>query len=157
MNYPATSLMSYLITFASSIAIYLLIIVSFRLIGKKGLTDLTIPDLVLVIIIGESIGSIIPNENEFLHAVTCIISLVFANFVIDRLTYKFKWFKEFVEGVPVILIHNSKLINKNLKREKISVDDLKESMRINGIDNLNDVNYAVLETDGKISMIPKKE
>jgi len=139
-----------------SIFIYVLLIVCFRILGKKGLSDLNIADLVLLIIIGESIGAIIPNENAFYHAVIVIISLFVANFLIDWLSFNYPWFKKKLEGSPVDLIENGSINKANLKNEKLTEADLKEALRINGMnDDLSKLQkdlFGVLETDGKISI-----
>ncbi|MDQ3020229.1 MAG: DUF421 domain-containing protein [Bacteroidota bacterium] len=148
--------MDYLETSLGSIAIYILIIICFRLLGKKGLSDLSIADLVLVIIIGEALGSIIPTEEKFKHAIICIISLSIINYLLEFLTYKYKGFRKIVEGIPVILVNNGNIISKNLKKEKLTKEDLMEAVRTNGMNDLAEVKLAVLETDGNISIISKK-
>jgi len=159
-DYPCQSAESYLCTILYSVGLYILIIICVRLIGKRGLSDFSLPDLILLIIIGESIGSIIPDKNSFPHAVTSILSLVGANFIIDRLSFKCSWFKKLVDGKPVVLIENGIINEVNLRKNRLTKPDLKEALRINGINDdlrkLSEDLYATLETDGKISLIHKK-
>ena len=151
---------SYFCTALKSVLIYFMIIFCIRVIGKRGLSDFSLPDLILLIVIGESIGSIIPDTNSFSHAAICILSLVVSNFIIDRLSYKFPGFKKLVEGSPKILIENGKINQDNITKERITELDLKEALRINGknddLSKLSEDLYATLETDGKISVIHKK-
>jgi uncharacterized membrane protein YcaP (DUF421 family) len=77
-----------------SAALYILIIVCLRLLGKKGLAEISLGDLVLVILIGEAIGSIIPQENGFESAVVCILTLSAVNFIISRTAFKFKFLQK---------------------------------------------------------------
>lgn len=147
------------LTSVASIGLYILIIICFRLLGKKGLSDLNVADLILVIIIGESLGGIIPGECPIMHAVVCILSIVIANYFIDILTYKFPGFKKLIEGLPVYIIEKGKINYESLKKVKLTDGDLQEALRINGmnddLDKLSDDLFAVLETDGKISIFHK--
>lgn len=135
--------------------LYILVIICLRLLGKKGISELSMGDLVLIILIGEALGSLIPQENAFLSAVTCIITLSVMNFIIGRTAYRSKKFRKLLEGVPVTLIKEGKLQNDKMKNEKLTLDDLMEAIRTCGINDLNKVDFAVLETDGKISIIKK--
>ncbi|MEO8446865.1 MAG: YetF domain-containing protein [bacterium] len=138
-----------------SIAIYLLVIFCLRLIGKKGLSELSVPDLVLVILIGEALGSLIPEENRFVSAIVCIASLTFVNFLLTRFLFKSKKFKKLVEGSPVVLVRNGRVFDSNLRSEKVTMEDLYEAIRSKGVDSLEKVDLAMLETDGEISILIK--
>jgi len=138
-----------------SAVIYILIIACLRLLGKKGLAEISLGDLVLVILIGEAIGSIIPQDNGFESAVVCILSLSAVNFIISRTAFKFKFLQKILEGEPVIVIHDGKVLLQNMKKEKLTIENLKEALRSNGLEDFTDVKLAVLETDGEVSIIPK--
>lgn len=139
-----------------SIAIYILIIVCLRLLGKKGLAEISLGDLVLVILIGEAIGSIIPQDNGFESAIVCILTLSVVNFIISRTAFKFRFMQKILEGEPVIVIHDGKVMIQNMKKEKLTIENLKEALRTNGLEDFKDVKLAVLETDGEVSIIPNK-
>jgi uncharacterized membrane protein YcaP (DUF421 family) len=138
-----------------SAAIYILIIACLRLLGKKGLAEISLGDLVLVILIGEAIGSIIPQDNGFESAIVCILTLSVVNFVISRTAFKFRPLQKILEGEPVIVISDGKVLLKNMEKEKLTIANLKEALRSNGLEDFKDVKLAVLETDGEVSIIPK--
>ncbi len=138
-----------------SAALYLLIIICLRLLGKKGLAELSLGDLVLIILIGEAIGSLIPQENAFLSAVTCIITLALMNYLILNVAYKSKFLKKFLEGSPVIIVKNGRIKQQKMKEEKLTVEDIEEAIREKGIKSIKNVETAVLETDGGISIVEK--
>lgn len=138
-----------------SAVIYILIIACLRLLGKKGLAEISLGDLVLVILIGEAIGSIIPQDNGFESAVVCILSLSAVNFIISRTAFKFKSVQKLLEGEPVIVINDGKVLLQNMKKEKLTIENLKEALRSNGLEDFKDVKIAVLEVDGEVSIIPK--
>ena len=104
-----------------SAALYLLIIICLRLLGKKGLAELSLGDLVLIILIGEAIGSLIPQENAFLSAVTCIITLALMNYLILNVAYKSKILKKFLEGSPVLIVKNGRVQRQKMKEEKLTI------------------------------------
>jgi len=132
-----------------SAALYVLIIICLRLIGKKGLAEISLGDLVLIILIGEALGSLIPQENAFLSAVVCIISLIL------NVAYRSKLIRDFLEGSPVIIVKNGRILRKKMKEEKLTQDDLDEALREKGIKDIKSVETAVLETDGDINIVEK--
>jgi len=138
-----------------SAALYVLIIVCLRLIGKKGLAEISLGDLVLIILIGEALGSIIPQENAFISAVVCIISLTIMNYLILNVAYRFKLIRDFLEGSPVVIVKNGRIFHKKMKEEKLTQDDLDEALREKGIKDIKSVETAVLETDGDINIVEK--
>lgn len=138
-----------------SAALYILIIICLRLLGKKGLAELSLGDLVLIILIGEAIGSLIPQENAFLSAVVCVLTLTLMNFIIERIVYRSKFLKKFLEGSPVIIIKDRKIKYDKMKTEKLTREDLEEALRQKGIKDIKNIEKAVLETDGGISIVEK--
>ena len=74
----------------------------------------------------------------------------------DRLAFRSKKMEKMIEGEPVILIHNGRIHQKNMDKEKITESELKESLRKSEVLNVDEVQYAILETDGKISVIKNK-
>lgn len=147
--------MEFLGVAGGSVALYILIIACLRILGKKGLAEISLGDLVLIILIGEAIGSLIPQENAFISAVVCIVTLTFTNFVIEKLALKSKFMKRFLEGNPVVIVRNGRIYSQKMKKENLTREDLDEALRENGIKDIKNVEKAVLETDGGISIIEK--
>lgn len=140
-------------TSVKSMSIYLLVLICLRLLGKKGVAELSITDLVLVVLIGSHIAPQLPENNKWGGAIVSIVTLTLLCWLINWLTFRFKKIRRVVEGTPLILIQNGKIIHKNLKKEMISMDTLKESIRNHGLENMEKVKLAILETDGEISII----
>ncbi|HWA07110.1 MAG TPA: YetF domain-containing protein [Ignavibacteria bacterium] len=138
-----------------SAALYILIIFCLRLLGKKGLAEMSLGDLVLIILIGEAIGSLIPQENAFLSAVICVLTLALMNFIIERIVYKSKFLRKFLEGSPVVIVKNGRVMRSRMKEEKLTQDELDEALRNKGVKDIKKVEEAVLETDGGISIVEK--
>lgn len=141
------------ITLLKCFAIYFVVLVCLRLIGKRSLAEISPIDLVFIILIGSTLGQQLPEGYKFEGALVSIAGLTILNYVLTWCIYKYKNFRKFVEGEPVILIRNGKIYEKHLRSEKISIDHLKEAARHKGVNRIEDVELAILETDGKISII----
>jgi len=137
----------------ASAALYILIMICLRLLGKKGLGEISIPDLVLIILIGEALGSLIPQENAFISAIVCIVTLGIINFALERAVFYSKSVRKAVDGEPVLLVKDGRVLKANMEKEKVTMGNLKEALRSNGLTKIEEVKIAVLETDGEISII----
>ena len=137
----------------ASAALYILIMLCLRLLGKKGLGEISIPDLVLIILIGEALGSLIPQENAFISAIVCIVTLGIINFALERAVFYSKKIRKVVEGEPVLIVKDGRVLKANMAKEKMTMENLKEAIRSNGLTKIEEVKIAILETDGEISII----
>jgi uncharacterized membrane protein YcaP (DUF421 family) len=144
---------SILDTTTRSIILYFLIIVVLRLLGKKGLAQLSLTDFVLVLLITKSVY----NDQGLFSGVSMVIALTVINYGMDYIIYKSKKARKIIVGEPVILIDNGKLKQEALKSEKVTIDELIEFVRQNGLMKIEDVKWAIMETDGSVSVIPKKK
>lgn len=134
--------------------IYLFIFVVVRLIGKKKLGELAPFDLVLLLIMSESIqNAIIGDDHSITAGLICVSVLGLLNVIINNLSFRYRWFEKIIDGQPEVIILNGKIHKKVLKREKISDAELFEALREHEIMNPEDVKCAILEADGKISVI----
>ncbi|HEX2788347.1 MAG TPA: YetF domain-containing protein [Ignavibacteria bacterium] len=146
----------FLFVILKTIGIYILILVCLRLLGKKGIAELSAADLVLIIIIGEGISTMIPQETGFGGVVIYVIALSAANYGIEYWAFKSKKFNKILEGEPVILIRKGKMMKRNMDKERVTLENLKEALRTKGVSHVDEVDLAILETDGEISVIPVK-
>lgn len=134
--------------------IYLFVVVIIRLIGKNKLGELGPFDLVFLLIVSESIqNSIIGDDKSITAGLICVSVLGLLNVVINDLSFRFRWFEKLVEGEPEVIILNGKIHKKILRKEKISDAELLEALREHEVMNPEDVKCAILESDGKISVI----
>ena len=135
-------------------AVYLFIVLAIRLFGKKELSQLSVTDLVFIMLIGNSVQNAMVGSSTSLQggllAATALFDL---NYSIKWIAFKSKSVNKFVEGEPVMLIHNGNIIKANLDKEKITINELQAAAREHGVASLVDVNLAVLETDGSISIL----
>ncbi|HLW56997.1 MAG TPA: YetF domain-containing protein [Bacteriovoracaceae bacterium] len=137
--------------------IYLLFFILFRVIGKKHTGDLSRFDLILLLVISELVESaIIQNDKSITAVAIGATTLILLSVILDKLAFRSQKIEMILNGSPILLIKNGDLCKEELKKEEISEIELKEALRMNGINDIKQVEYATLETNGKISVIEKK-
>ena len=134
--------------------IYLFILVLLRVLGKRELSQLTPFELVMLILIPELVSQALLREDfSMTNAVIAVTTLTSLVFITSALAYKFKRFREIVEGKSSLLVAAGKPVSEAMDRERIPLDEIAAEMRKAGIEQLAGVKWAVLETDGKIAII----
>lgn len=134
--------------------IYLFVFLIVRILGKKKISELAPLDLVLLLIMSESVqNAIIGEDHSLVAGMICVTVLGILNIIINDLAFRYRWIEKIVEGQPEVIILNGKIHKKVLKREKISDAELFEALREHQVMNAEDVKCAILEADGKISVI----
>lgn len=129
-----------------------------KLLGKKQVSELSLFDYVVGISIGNFASEMAINlEAEFFNAMLAIIVFGILAYIISILTTKSLKLRKFFVGTPTVLMENSKLIYKNMKKSMIDVNDLLSQAREMGYFDLSEIEYAILEANGKISFLPKGE
>lgn len=129
-----------------------------RLSGKKQLAQLTFFQYIVGITIGDITAFIATDlENNLLHGYTSLIVFASIPFLIDYLSLKSKFVRDLFEGKGTVLIKEGKVLEDNLKKEHISTDELLEQLRLKGTFKVADVEFAMLETNGQVSVLPKKQ
>jgi len=144
----------YLDIIIRSTAVYLFMVVALRIFGKKELSQLNTADVILILLISNSVQNAMVGNDTTLWGGLAAATILFAiNFILKKLTYRYKKFSDFMLEKPEILIHNGNLDFKNLSKLDITSDELKEAMREHGVEYFKDVKLAMLEVDGNISII----
>jgi uncharacterized membrane protein YcaP (DUF421 family) len=129
-------------------------IIALRIFGKKELSQLNTADVILILLISNSVqNAMVGNDTSLWGGLAAATILFFINFILKKLMYKYKGFSNFMQEKPEILIHNGNLDFKSLSKLNITADELKEAMREHGLENFKDVKLAMLEIDGNISII----
>lgn len=143
----------FLISFRS-IVVYLFIILAIRIFGKKELAQLSVIDLVFILLISNSVQTAMVGENTtLLGGLIAATSLFIANVLLKNLFFRSKRISEFFQGNPLLLIYNGKAIENHLKQAKISHAELEATVREHGVKEISMVDLAVLEVDGNISIL----
>ncbi|PZX93140.1 DUF421 domain-containing protein [Flavobacterium aquariorum] len=137
-----------------SATVYFFMVIALRVFGKKELSQLNTADVILILLISNSVQNAMVGNNTTLWGGLAAATVLFAiNFILKKLMYRYKKFEELMLEKPEILIHSGTLDFKNLSKLDITSDELKEAMREHGVENFKDVKLAMLEIDGNISII----
>lgn len=138
----------------SSIAIYLFILVAIRLFGKKELSQLSVVDLVFILLISNSVQNAMVGSNSTLAGGLVAAGALFVtNYIFKQFLYRFPRFGNFVQGETLMLIYQGKLNIQNAAKARMTVDEIMEALREHGVPRIEDVDLAVLEVDGNISVL----
>lgn len=142
-----------LIALYRTIFFYFFVVFSYRIMGKREISQLQVVDLIVSLLMAELIAISIENIDEPMYlAIFPIIALVILEVVLAKFSLKSKKFNEVVTGKPSLLIINGKLNFKELIKNRYTLNDLLLELRQNSIKSINEVEYAVLESNGKLSV-----
>lgn len=146
----------YLDIILRSVAVYFFMTIALRIFGKKELSQLNTADIILILLISNSVqNAMVGPDTSLSGGLVAALVLFVINFIIKKLTHKYKVLNDLLLDKPEILIHDGKLDFKALSKLDISDNELKEAMREHGIEFFKDVKLAMLEIDGTISIISK--
>ncbi|WP_207420473.1 DUF421 domain-containing protein [Desertivirga brevis] len=136
--------------------IYVAVFLILRLGGKRTVGEMTTFDLVLLLIISEAIQqSLIDDDNSITGGLLAITTLVFIDIMVSLISNRFSKVDKILNGVPLIILKDGKPLLERIKKSRLQVEDILEAARkMQGIDSLDKIKYAVLEKDGTISIIP---
>ena len=137
-----------------SASVYLFMIIALRIFGKKELSQLNTADVILILLISNSVqNAMVGSDTSLWGGLAAAAVLFIINFTLKKLMYKFPKFSDFMQEKPEILIHNGTLDFKSLSKLNITSDELREAMREHGVEHFSEVKLAMLEIDGNISII----
>ena len=147
-----------LITFFRSIALYIIVLIVMRLMGKREIGQLQPFELAISIMIADlaSIPMTDPGIPIF-NGIIPILGLLVMHLLISIINLKSSKAREIICGRPSILIYRGKINENNLKKERFTINELEERLRGNNVINLGDVEYAILETSGQVTVIQKPD
>lgn len=148
----------YFIIIFRTILLYLLLLLIFRIMGKREIGELSILDLVVFIMIGELAVVAIDNQNEpVMHSVFPMLLLMIVQITFSFISLKSKKFRDLIEGKPIIIINRGKIDEKEMRRQRYNFDDLLMQLREKDVRNIADVEYAILEPSGKLSVFERED
>ncbi len=144
-----------LVVFIRTIILYISVLIALRIMGKGEIAEMNAFDLVITLLIAEVAAiPIQDNSIPLIYGIASITGLIFIEILISYITLKSRTISKILSGNPAILISKNNLNYKQLKKERISIEELLEELRTQGYFNLRDVQYAILETDGDLSVVP---
>jgi uncharacterized membrane protein YcaP (DUF421 family) len=135
---------------------YIFIVFMLRIIGRRELSTVGPTDLVLLVVMGDLIQNGVTQSDYSVTGIFLAVSTIgLMTVAMSFITFRSPFAQRVVEGVPVILVEDGRPIEKNMKSERLNLDDIEEEMRGQGIESLDDVKWCVLESSGSMSFLKK--
>lgn len=139
-----------------TLVVYLGVVLGLRLVGKRELGQLGIPDLVVVLLLANAVQNAMVGTDASVPAgLVSAGTLLVANLVVTRARLASPVLGRLIEGVPTVLVRDGVAVTENLRREGIDDEELLSVVREHGLERLADVQLAVLEPDGTVSVVPQ--
>jgi uncharacterized membrane protein YcaP (DUF421 family) len=140
-----------------SIVLFAFVYLLMRVLGRRELSSLEPFDLILLVVLGDSIQQGLTQDDYSVTGAIIVISTIASLQVLTSLlNFRLPWVRRVLDGDPIVLIQDGELIENNIRRERITIEELAEQARGQQIASLSDVQWAVFEPSGSISFIPKQ-
>ena len=139
-------------------AIYMVLMILFKVAGRRSLAELTTFDLVLLMVIGEATQqALLGDDFSLTNAVLVIATLIAIDIGFSLVKQRSRWFSRLLDGGPTIVVEHGNVLHERLKRARLDESDILEAARsAQGILEINQIKFAILERNGKISVIPRE-
>ena len=148
---------NYIRIISSTLAVYLFIVIAIRIFGKKELAQLSVIDLVFILLISNAVqNAMVGPDSSLSGGLVAATTLFVVNYMLKYLQYRFPQFGKIVQGDATMLVYQGKILDEHMRRAKISTDELMEAVREHGVKSVKDVDLAIMEVDGSISVLSDK-
>jgi uncharacterized membrane protein YcaP (DUF421 family) len=139
-----------------TVFVFVLILVVTRAVGRRELSSMEPIDLILLVVIGDLVQSGVTQSDYSLTGTTIVI-VTMALLVVGTawLGYRFRGLRPILEGEPIVVVVDGRVLEKNLRRQRMTIEELGAEARLAQIGSLEDVRYAVLESNGKVSFLTR--
>ncbi len=139
-----------------TIVVFVFLLVLVRVIGRRELSTLEPFDLILLIVVGDALQQGLTQDDYSLTGALLVVgTFAVLQVGVSWLSYRFPRTRPLLQGEPIIVVQDGQVIDRNLKRERLTAEEIAEAARREQIGSLSDVQWAVLETSGQISFITK--
>lgn len=141
-----------------AVAIYAIVWIIFRLAGRRTFAEMTSFDFILLLICGEATQqALLGDDFSITHASIIVLTLVWMDVILSHIKQRSQTADRLMDGLPVVLVANGKLLKHRMNRERVDSEDiLEEARKRHGISRIDQIKYAVLERNGSISIIPSE-
>ncbi len=146
------------VSFVRTVIVFILLIGSLRIMGKRQLGELEPLELVVAVLISNLAAQPLQDTGTpLIYGIVPVLTLLASQLVISGVSVKYGKFRRLLSGKPSILIDNGVIVQSEMKKCRLSVDELYVELRINGVTDISTVKHAILETDGTLSVLPYAE
>jgi uncharacterized membrane protein YcaP (DUF421 family) len=139
-----------------TVYVFVLILIVTRAVGRRELSSMEPFDLILLVVIGDLVQQGVTQSDNSLTGTTTVIATMAVLVVFTAwLGFRFARLRPLLEGHPTLLIADGEILRENLRRQRMTVEELRAEARLQSVASLDDVRFAVLETNGKVSFISR--
>jgi uncharacterized membrane protein YcaP (DUF421 family) len=140
-------------------AIYLILLIIFKIAGRRTLGEITTFDFVLLLVIGEATQqALLGNDFSLINSFLAIVSLIAIDITLSLIKERSPSVAKLIDGVAMIVVEDGKLLHERVRKARLDEDDILTAAReTQGLERLDQIKFAVLENNGKISIIPKQQ
>jgi uncharacterized membrane protein YcaP (DUF421 family) len=139
-----------------SLVVYVVVLGGMRIMGKREMGQLAPFDLVMILLIANAVqNAMVGSDTSLLGGIVAAVALFSANWLVGFVASKSERFERFIVGKPTLLVNDGRVLEENMRRENVTMDELKAALHEHGIGNVSEVSLAMLEIDGDISMVAR--
>jgi uncharacterized membrane protein YcaP (DUF421 family) len=137
--------------------VYLFLLLLLRLTGKRTLAQITSFDFVLLLIISEATQqALIGEDNSMINGAIVVSSLIGINILMSLLKQRYKWVDRLLDDIPLVIVADGKPLKDRMDKARVDEEDVLDAAReVHGLEHMEQIRHAILERDGKISIIPR--
>ena len=145
-------------TVLRSVAVYLFLLIVFRISGKRSLSQITTFDFILLLIISEATQqALIGVDNSMINSAIVVATLIGLNILMSLLKQRSNWFDRLLDDIPLLIVSDGKPLKDRMQQARVDEDDVLDAARENyGLERMDQIRHAILERDGQISIIPRR-
>ena len=140
-------------TAARAVALYGIALLVIRIMGKRTVGNFTAFDLLVALMLGEVMDEIIYGEVPFVQGTVAILTIASAHYANSWLSYWGHGLDKLLEGTPTVVVRDGQLQRKGMRAERMNENDVRAELRLNDVDDLEEVHLAMVETDGQVSVL----
>ncbi len=142
--------------FVRTLIVYVALLVGLRIAGKREIGQMTFFDLVVILLIANGVqNAMVGPDTSVTGGLVAAATLLAVNYAVSIVRDRVPWLRAAVSGHPTLLVHDGHFVEDHMRREHVEPDEVLMAMREHGIKDLAEVEMAVLETDGSVSIVPK--
>jgi uncharacterized membrane protein YcaP (DUF421 family) len=143
-------------SFLRGTVVYFTVLVLVRVFPKRQIGSVGLTDVLLLVLLSECVSQALnANSLSVANGAAAVAALLFWNFFLDWLSYRWRWLQRILEHEPVKLVEDGRPIPENLRNERLTDEELRTQLRLKGIDDVSRVKKVMIEPEGKLSVIPK--
>jgi uncharacterized membrane protein YcaP (DUF421 family) len=139
-----------------TIVIFFFILLMTRIVGRRELSSMEPFDLIVLVVIGDLVQQGVTQDDYSVTGALLVVStLALLTVLVSYLSFRVRVLRPVLSGDPIVLVEDGRPIDRNLRRERITVEELAAAARLQQVESISDIRFAVLETNGQISFIPR--